>query len=138
MKTALILLACSTLALVAIAGVFRFEDARGGNRVTLVRTRSFFDRSVVTTYTKLSQVDTYLGRGFARLMLHYAAHGILQKILSFVSRTEKKVEHLLRQNKQVAKDIQTSKEKNHLTKIAEHQQEVALTEKQKMKMRSHE
>ena len=138
MQTALIFLACSTLTLIVLVGVFRVEDAREGRRIILSRVRALFDRLVVFGGRKLSEVDTYLGRGFARLMLHYAAHGILHRLLSFIGRMEQKVEHLLRRNKQVATDIRVNKKKTHLDEIAEHQEEVALTETQKMKMRSHE
>jgi hypothetical protein len=131
-------MACSTLALGFIAGVFRVEDARAGDRMVLVRARTLFDRLVVTASQRLSQADTYLGRGFARLMLHYAAHGVLHRLLTFLGRIERKVEHLLRSNKEVAKDIQKNKKKTHLDKIADHRQEVALSEEQKIKMRSHE
>jgi len=137
MQTALILLICSTLTLGIIAGVFRVEDARDGNRVVMVRARKFFDRMVAVVTERLSKADTYLGRGFARLMLHYAAHGVLHRLLTFLGRIEKKVEHLLRSNKRVAKDIRTKKEKTHLDKIADHREEVKLTEEQKIKMRSH-
>ena len=126
------------LALIILIGVFRVEDAHEGNRIMFPKLRTFFDRLVVYLGDKLSKVDTYLGRGFARLMLHYAAHGILHRLLSFIGRTEQKVENLLRRNKQVATDIRVSKKKTHLDEIAEHKEEVALTEKQKMKMRSHE
>lgn len=138
MQTALIFLVCSTMVLVFTTGIFRVEDARQGNRVMLSLLRSLLDRFVTFVGGKLSRADTYLGRGFARLMLHYAAHGILNRLLAFIGRTEKKVEHLLRRNKQVATDIRVSKKKTHLDEIAEHKEEVALTQKQKMKMRSHE
>jgi len=138
MFTALIYLLCSVLAFVVIVGVFRLETARGGKRIVLVKLRTSLDAAVISVRSKISKVDTYLGRGFARLMLHYAAHGVLQRLLDFIGRTEQKVEHLLRRNKQVATDIRINKNKTHLDKIAEHKQEVALTEEQKLKMRSHE
>jgi len=138
MQTALIIFICSTLILTVLVGIFRVEDAREGSRVIMVRPRSFFDKIVKGAAERLSKTDTYLGRGFTRLMLHYAAHGILHRLLTFVGRIEKKVEHLLRSNKQVAKEIRIGKEKTYLDKIADHREEVALTEKQKTKMRSHE
>jgi hypothetical protein len=138
MSTALIILIASVLTLVFTAGVFRIEDARNGKLLFAVRLRGFFDAVVTKVVGKLSKVETYLGKGFVRLMLHYFAHGILRRVLSFVSSTQKKLEHLLRRNKQVAKEIRTKKEKTHLDKIAEHKEETALTEAQKKKMRSHE
>jgi hypothetical protein len=138
MITALIYLTCSTLTLAVIARVFRVEDSRSGSRVVLINARQWFDRIVTEATLRLSKADTYLGRGFARLMLHYAAHGVLHRLLLFVGRMEKKVEHLLRSNKKVAKEIRINKEKTHLDKIADHREEVALTEEQKTKMRSHE
>jgi len=138
MTTALIYLACSTLALGIIAGVFRVEDARGGHLVILGGVRRFFNKIISAVAERLSKADTYFGRGFPRLMLHYLAHGVLYRLLAFVGRVEKRVAHLLRRNKQVAKDIRTTKEKTHLDKIADHQKKVALTDAQKKKMRSHD
>jgi hypothetical protein len=138
MTTAILYLAGSTLALGIIAGVFRVEDARAGNRVILVRARGLLDRAVVGATDRLSTADTYLGRGFARLMLHYAAHGLLQRLLMLLGRVEKKVEYLLHSNKKVAKEIRKKKGKTHLDKIADHRAEVALSKEQKAKLRSHE
>jgi len=138
MQTALIFLALSVSTLVIIAGVFRVEDAREGKRVALASVRGLFDTFLRKLRTRLAKADTYLGRGFARLMLHYAAHGVLQRLLAFIGRTEQRVEHLLRRNKQVAKEIRTDKQKTHLDALKEHQEETALTEAQKKKMRSHE
>lgn len=137
MQTALVLLSCSLLTLVIIAGVFRVEDAKGGKLVVLRKVREFFNRTVTRVAVKLSSVETYIGKGSLRLSLHYVLHGILHFVLSFVSRVQHKIEHLLRRNKQVAKEIRTDKEKTHLDKISDHKEEVALTEAQKVKLRSH-
>ena len=138
MQNALIFLVLSVSTLVIITGIFRIEDAREGKRVVLVAVRNLFDSFLQKLRSKCVRVDTYLGRGFARLMLHYVAHGVLYRLLAFIARTEDKVEYLLRRNKQVAKEIRTNKQKTHLDVLKEHQKETALTEAQKKKMRSHE
>ena len=51
---------------------------------------------------------------------------------------EKRVEQLLRRNKQAVKGIKHNKKRNHLDEIADHKQEFALSDAQKEKMRSHE
>lgn len=138
MTGAFVYFACSALTLGIIAGVFRVEDAQQGRRIVLRRARAWFDGVVVSAGSKLTKFDTYLGRGITRLLLHYAAHSILHRLLALITRMEKRVEHLLRRNKQVAKDIQGTKSKTHLDEIAEHKEEVALTDAQKRKMRSHD
>jgi len=131
-------LVCSTLALVIIAGVFRVEDAREGKLLMLSGFRVLFDRFVVYIAKKLSTFDTYIGRGFARIVLHYAAHGLLERLLLVLKKGEKRVEQLLRRNKQAVKGIKHNKKRNHLDEIADHKQEFALSDAQKEKMRSHE
>ena len=138
MTTALTYLACSTLALVIIAGVFRVEDARDGQLVVLKKARLWFSKVVTAAFTKLSKLDTYIGKGFARLMLHYAAHNILRSLLLLIEKIENKIKSLLKRNTQVAKDLRLTKEKTHLDHIADHRIETALTDAQKKKMRSHE
>lgn len=138
MTTALIYLACSTLTLVIVAGVFRVEDARDGQLVVLKTVRVRFSKIVEVVFAKLSKLDTYIGKGFARIMLHYAAHNILRSILLLIVKLENKIKSLLKRNTQVAKDLQLTKEKTHLDHIADHRIETALTDAQKRKMRSHD
>ncbi|MFT7507087.1 MAG: hypothetical protein ACI92I_000225 [Acidimicrobiales bacterium] len=138
MTIALICFASSAMILVVISAIFRIEDARGSHLLVLAHTRSLFNKSIVKLSGALSKMDTYVGRGFLRLMLHYLAHSVLQKFLSLINRAEKWVENLLRRNKQVSKDIRSAKKRTHLDAMTEHKEEVALTDVQKEKMRSHE
>ncbi len=139
MQTELIILSISTITLILCIGVFRVEDSRGGKRIFLGRIRSGFDTAVAVALQKLTQVDTYLGRGIARLTLHYAAHGILQRLLAWVTATQNKVEYLLKRNKQVVREIRTTDaKKTHLDALKEHKEETALSEQEKRKLKSHD
>lgn len=138
LTAALIYLASSALALVIIAGVFRVEDAREGRLVVFKTARVLFDKIITMVFYRLSKLDTYIGKGFARLMLHYAAHNILRSTLLLIQKLENKIKGLLKRNTQVAKDLRLTKEKTHLDHIAEHRIETALSDAQKKKMRSHD
>jgi len=138
MSNALIILAVSTLTLVLITGVFRVEDARGGSTIILTRFRVFMNTVLTVCIKKITNIETYLGKGMVRLVLHYCVHGILRRVLLFVSFIKNRIENLVSKNKQVAKEIRSNKKKTHLDKIAEHRKKTALTESQKKKMRSHE
>ena len=79
----------------------------------------------------------YVERGFFRLLLHYFMHGFLRRILNLIRRLEEKIERLMRQNRQVAKAIDAEKRQSHLTAIAEHKIETALSDREKQRRRSH-
>ncbi|MFT5849215.1 MAG: hypothetical protein ACI9H6_000015 [Patiriisocius sp.] len=138
MTPALIYLAGSVAILMILIGIFRVEDAREGKLVLLSKSRLFFSKVVSYVGRKLYSLDTYIGKGFARIMLHYAVHGLLERVLNVLKGTQGRVESLLHRNKQVVKEISKDKKRNHLDEIADHQQETALSEAQKKKMRSHE
>ncbi len=137
MHTALIFFTGSVLTLLFIIAVFCVEDAQSGKRVLFPKIREMLDSLVLKYSHKLIAIDTYLGRGFTRLMLHYAAHGVLQRLLKIVEHIEHKVEYLLRRNKQVAKQIKTNTQKTHLDELTAHKEHTALSEEQKKQIRSH-
>ncbi len=137
MSVALIYVAGSLVFLTLLTVVYVIEDKKG-ERVFLVGARSAFDRSLTWILSKIFAVGSYFGNSVVRLLLHYGAHSILKRILSGLRSLEKRVEDLVRQNRQVAKSITNAKTRNHLDEIAEHKEEVSLSPKEKEKMLSHE
>ena len=100
MTTALTYLACSATVLVIIIGIFRVEDARDGKLVLLTKVRLFFNRLVTYLGARLYSLDTYIGKGFARVMLHYAVHGLLERILNGLKGIEQHTRECLGINQQ--------------------------------------
>jgi hypothetical protein len=127
----------STITLVIMTGVFRLEDARG--RVLVFASfRQALTRFLLWCVAWLQSFHPYIGRGFIRLMLHYSAHGVLKRILRLVRRIEQWIERVMRQNRQVAKSIDTqSRQQTHLEALAEHRVETALSDREKQRRRAH-
>lgn len=136
MITALTYVAGSVIFLSLLTFVYVIEDIKG-ERVFLIGVRSGLDKLLAAIVAKILSITSFFGNSFVRLLLHYGVHSILKRILATLRRLEKKVEDLVRQNRQVAKGIQIAKTRTHLDAIAEHKEEVALTPKEKAKMLSH-
>jgi hypothetical protein len=136
MSLPLYILIGSTITLVIMTGVFRLEDARG-KLLFFASVRRAFTRGITQMLERYIGWHPYVGRGFFRLLLHYFAHGFLRRVLNGIRRLEERVERLMRQNRQVAKSIDAEKRQSHLTAIAEHKIETALSEREKQRRRSH-
>jgi hypothetical protein len=136
MSLPLYLLIGSATTLVIMTGVFRLEDTRG-RLVVFPRLRTGLTHVLAALMARVAGWHPYLGRGFFRLLMHYFMHSFLRRTLNFVRRLEGKIERLMRQNRQVAKAIDAEKRQSHLTAIAEHKLETALSEREKQRRRSH-
>ena len=137
MTTALMYLTSSIIALSVIAGIFRVEDAQGGQLIMLRRTRGFFDRVVLWLIACYSWIAAYIRHSFARLFFHYLAHRLLKRLYAVTHRLELKTEELLRQNKRTARRISTERhERSHLDEIADHKERTSLSDAQIEQMRS--
>lgn len=126
----------SVAVLLLLTFVYVVEDIKG-KRIFFTRVRSWFDILLLGIIAKLSVVVSFFTHGFMRVLLHYGAHTILKRVLNTLRNLEKRVEDLVRHNRKVVKDISAAKTRTHLDAIAEHKEEVALSEKQKEQMRSH-
>jgi len=136
MIAALIYVGCSVLFLTLLTLVYAIEDKKG-QRIFLVGFRATLDKVFLFIKRKFSAVGTYFSNSLMRLLLHYGAHSILKRILNALRRLEARVEDLVRHNRKVARDIHAAKTRNHLDEIADHKEDVALSEKEKEKMRRH-
>ena len=136
MAVALTYVGFSLVALALLTFVYVVEDIKG-KRVFLLSLRAKLDTLLSVLVTKFEQVAFSFTNGFMRLLLHYGAHSVLKRVLAVIRKLEMKVEELVRHNRKVAKDISAVKVRNHLDAIAEHKQEVALSETKKDEMRAH-
>ncbi len=122
----------STIALVIVTMVFRFEDYKR-KVVVLTGLRNLFNRLVYKVFSPVSHWHQYLGRGLFRLIIHYTFHGVLRRCLNLLRRLEVALERLMRQNRQVVKTIDADKHQTYLTAIAEHKIETALSPREKQR-----
>ena len=136
MVAALTYVAVSVVILVVLTSIYVIEDIKD-RRIFFLRFRAALDRLFVLLLAKLSEFISFFTHGFMRVLLHYGAHTILKRVLATLRTLEKRVEDLVRHNRKVAKDIHTAKNKTHLDEIAEHKEEVALSDSEKENMRSH-
>jgi hypothetical protein len=137
MVLALTYVAGSFITLLVLTFIYVVEDIRG-KRVFLVSLRTKLDALLALALVKIEKFMYSFTNGFMRLMLHYGAHSILKRVLAVIRRLEAKVEDLVRRNRNIAKDIRSSlRPKNHLDEIAQHKEEVALSEKEKEALLTH-
>lgn len=137
MTTAFIYFGCSLGVLILVAGVFRVEDAQGGQRVVLGSARILLDRLVRWVIGRLAWLCAYVRHSVARLFLHYTADRILARLYAMTHFLEEKTEELLRQDKRTTRRVNLEHyERSHLNEIADYRKEKALTEEQIEKMRS--
>lgn len=132
MVIAFVYVGCSVVALLLLTVVYTIEDVKG-RRIFLVRVREATDRFLNAFSLKVSKWLYGFAHGFMRLLFHYGAHSILKRVLSGIRNLEARVEDLVRKNRKIAKDIR-NKTRTHLNDIADHKEEVALSDKEKENM----
>lgn len=130
MIIALTYVGVSIAVLLLLTFLYVIEDIQG-KRVFLPRLRVAFDEMLATIQRKIGSLVSFFTHGFMRLLLHYGAHTVLKRLLAALRTLESRVEELVRKNRRVAKTIRESKEKNHLDVIAEHKEEMTLSEKER-------
>lgn len=130
MIIALTYVGVSIAVLLLLTFLYVIEDIQG-KRVFLPRLRVAFDEMLATIQRKIGSLVSFFTHGFMRLLLHYGAHTVLKRLLAALRTLESRVEELVRKNRRVAKTIRESKEKNHLDVIAEHKEEMMLSEKER-------
>lgn len=135
MLAALTYLGVSVGILSLLTFLYVIEDAKG-KRLFFPGVRASLDSLFLFVLGLLGRFTSFFTHGFMRLLLHYSAHKILKRILSTLQKLEAKVENMVRHNRNVAKTIKEAKEKSHLETIAEHKEEVALSEEEKRERRS--
>ncbi|PIR60156.1 MAG: hypothetical protein COU68_02990 [Candidatus Pacebacteria bacterium CG10_big_fil_rev_8_21_14_0_10_45_6] len=127
----------SSILFCLLGWLFTFE-AKVGHRVFLSRGRSDFDvwltNFVISTHNKI----VFLWKYIITLSWYYSLHTLLMLVLRFLAGLYFSVEKLLHRNRLRAKAIRSERRKSvnkdsHLTQIAEHQAETALTTTQKIR-----
>jgi hypothetical protein len=124
-------------------------EVRVGERVALRSVRSRADHVFTWIQTQLCVVVRYIDRHIIRLSWYYSVHSCLQAALRVVVSLYDYLERWFHNNRAQARALRAERRamkrgrmvtpvaaSPHLTSIAEHKNEVALTEKQKQKLKT--
>lgn len=130
MTLAMYVMIGSLLGLVFTYLLFRAESLRG-QRLILSNIRGRADRYLVESTRSFMGVKKVFGASSLRLFFHYLLHQFLSVFLFLVRFAENKLQRLRLKNKVVAKVIREQVTDNHLTHIARHKEEVALSEEER-------
>lgn len=103
-------------------------EAAKGQRLFLSPLRSRLDSLVLARTENWNRWKRYVGASSFRLFLHYLLHQCLGLALFVIRWIEGKLSGLRRRNKMVARV--TSDNDNHLSHIAKHKEEMALSEEE--------
>lgn len=126
--------------LLVLTALFRVE-LKNGERLFLGGFRGWLDTVVSSLFEWFARVLSYLHAGVFRTTLHYIVHHILDRIIAALIRLQKRLFQVYEKNKWKHKTIERVDSKDnvdeHLSAIAEHKRETALTPAQKRKLRKH-
>jgi hypothetical protein len=136
MYVALTYVAVSIGALLFLTFVYVVEDVKG-DRVFFLGLRDKLDVLLTRVLKRIELFMLSLSTGFVRILLHYGAHSVLKRILAFIRSLEQRLEELVRKNRRIAKSLGAIRAKGHFGALADHKEEVALTEKEKTDLLSH-
>lgn len=137
MPIALSLLGGSAAVLLVLTVLFR-KEAIHGERVFLSTARGKLDGVVLKIRNFWSKVFSHLGSGVFRATIHYIMHQFLGVIIHGLLRAQKKLFELHERHRKINKHVQEKSEGDpHLTAIAAHKEETALSETEKRKRRAH-
>lgn len=118
---------------VALIILFRYEQARGVRY--LGGARRLFDRSVEHAKYRLERTYRRVTGQALRQSVHYIFHQILTATLRRIQRLEDIVHAVARFNKNRANHRREATSISHLSAVADHKREVALSDSQKQQRR---
>lgn len=129
MPTEFYLLITSGLILVILFFFFKAESVRG-KRLIFGSFREKLDLKLSLYFRDRHQWRRHLGTSSLRLFFHFLLHHIISAILFIIKSIEGFLKRLKYHNRIVAKKI-TSGGNNHLSSIAKHKEDVALSPEEK-------
>jgi hypothetical protein len=134
MSSALTFAVVNLVAFVVVARIFTLE-ARRGRRFVATGIRNAADDGIDVVVRRVSRMYTYVARYIITLSWYYSLHAFLKVILRFLAGTYTAVETLLHNNRTRARKIriERKREQSHLSLIADHKAETALTPVEKAK-----
>ena len=118
--------------------VVHLEQKRG-KRFFAGGLRSWLDRVISGTETRLATSWNHFIRYIVQLNWYYSIHSVLKAILQAMQFSYFSFEKLFERNRARAKKLRAERREinqlSHLSQVAEHKEETSLTESQKRKLR---
>ncbi len=106
-----------------------------GRRLALSGVRQKLDSGLGSVAKGLSKVSNFVSSQVIRLSIHFVVHQFLVLILAILKFLESHISKLQWRNRILARRVRLTETKNHLDLIAEHQEENALTDKEKQQLK---
>ncbi len=126
----------STVVFLLLVLLYILEDRRG-DRLLLSSLRSRLDRGLLYIKRQIIIRSGVTLQQIVKFLLHHGIQTVLRKMLRFVRSIEERLEVLLRKHRHANKKARREKtSRNHLDEIADHREKSALTEEQKLELRS--
>jgi len=123
----------SSLALMVLGLLFYIEDTRGVRFMAGLRRRAdaLVDWCVVRWHIVLLRI----GDGTGRIGIHFLLHHLLRigRILSHW--LDEQLRILQRRNRRIARTLHAARTESHLTAIATHKHQTALSQEEKQKLK---
>jgi hypothetical protein len=121
--------------LLLLFSFFLKAESIRGQRLILVSGRNQFDYYLIKLISASSQAFNFISGKVIRLTLHFLIHQVLAFMLQTLRFLESHISRLQWRNRILARRVRLAEVKSHLELIAEHQEENALTEKEKQKLK---
>lgn len=127
--------AAVTFVLFLVLGRLFTLEMRRGQRFFATGVRNALDDLITTVSARGNRAYTYIARYVITLSWYYSLHALLKVILHFLAGTYTAVEALLHHNRKRARKIriERKRERSHLSVIADHKADTALSPSEKAK-----
>lgn len=123
---------------VVMAVVVRIEEARG-KRLFLGGARRVLDKKILDIHRWLDDTWHHFMRYIVQLGWYYSIHSLLRTILRVLVSIYTFIEHIFERNREKTKTLRKERKQKtrqtHLTQIADHKAETALTPTEKATLR---
>jgi hypothetical protein len=123
---------------VVMAVVVRVEEARG-RRLLLGGVRAFFDRKIIAIHKWFDDLWHHFARYVVQLGWYYSIHSLLRTLLRVLVSVYTYIETMFEKNRERTKDLRKERKQKikqtHLTQIADHKVETALTPTEQVALR---
>lgn len=137
-STGLMWLIASTVTFLFVLFLVSAEQKRG-SRFLLVRARAWSDKIVAGIGLSMSRSWDHFNRYVVQLGWYYGLHSLLRALLKTLIAFYERVEHVFEINRKRTKLLRAERRKaissNHLTEMAEHKANSALTPSQQKKLK---
>lgn len=133
-------LVASTVLFVLMMVAIQAEKKRG-QRFLLASVRGWLDTKIAYTGRRIAELWDHFTRYIVQLGWYYGIHSFLRAVLATLVASYERVERAFESNRQRTKQLRAEKKQvtatsaNHLTEMAQHKVDTALTPAQQRKLK---